>query len=307
MKKLHQKFNTRLGRIIGLVLVVITIILLPHFIAIATGVYGAVIIMSGTMDYASGKLGGIVYSHKGTTMYFKKWRKVSNPRSANQSICRQWQKLLVEAWNNVLNDDGRLSWNNYALITPVMSPKTGKMHTISGQNWFIKANPKTYAMSLVPGALVILVLTPPLPENDADVPILTSITLTATEDYTFPTTPNTWNIKARFFYTGVGEPPNMIGFNMSGPVNPGRSKAPQVYFKTIPTPSSGTPVDVTLQWTTKYGASNNYVGQKIYLTAWFVTESGGPINSPKLQTSCVITVPPPALEEAIVSKKLLKK
>jgi len=312
MYQLRKKFNNRLGFIIGGVLAVVTIVCLGHLLAIATGVYSAVIIMSGTMDYVSGKLGGIVYSHKGTTMYFRKWRKPGNPHSQYQAIARSWSKFVRQGWNNILNDDDRAAWNAYALVTPVASPKTGKTRTVSGQNMYVRLNPIIYAYAIVSqtGDLPVTLAnqSPPLAYLNSSIPILSDIALTASS--VLPVPPET-----EVPYT-IGLTPTInetdsawsgyLCVAISGPVNVGRSKAVQSFIYAKLGATTGTIIILTPEWIAKYVPSQtvNYTGQKIFATAWLVDNSGT-IVSPKITTGAQIingetlTVPAPAVIPAV--------
>ena len=140
MKRLRKKFNTRLGFIIGFVLVVLTALALPYLLA-GVGISLAALFVSTIIDQASGKLGDNVLSRNKAGNYIKKHRKPSNPKSDSQMNIRQWHQYLAKAWSSILSAGDRLAFDNYATAHPVPNKFGTKMER-SGFQAFMRLNSK---------------------------------------------------------------------------------------------------------------------------------------------------------------------
>src|ERR1035441_74767 len=98
MKRLRQKFNTRLGFILGFVLLTLTVLVLPHLLAAAIGVQAAFIFTSALVDQGSGHFGDMVISHNRNGNYIRRYKKPIQPHTADQGFFRGMLRGYAQAW-----------------------------------------------------------------------------------------------------------------------------------------------------------------------------------------------------------------
>lgn len=87
---------------------------------------------------ASGKLGGIVFSHGRGGPYIRNLSIPTNPSSSDQVTVRSIFGNLSTSWST-LTADQRTAWATYAENTPVTG-KFGDPITLTGQQMFLRCN-----------------------------------------------------------------------------------------------------------------------------------------------------------------------
>jgi hypothetical protein len=93
---------------------------------------------SALLTQASGKLGGAVASHNGTTQYFRKLTKPNNPRSSSQLTVRNNFTINSQAWRG-LTDAQRFAWKAASINFPSKN-KLGSTITLHGNNLYQRIN-----------------------------------------------------------------------------------------------------------------------------------------------------------------------
>jgi hypothetical protein len=92
----------------------------------------------GVLAAASGKIGGIVFSHGRGGPYIRNLSMPTNPSSADQVTVRSIFGNLSTTWAT-LDPDQRTSWTTYAENTPVTGT-FGDPVTLTGQQMFVRCN-----------------------------------------------------------------------------------------------------------------------------------------------------------------------
>ena len=100
MKKFRMKINTRLGFILGFVLLTLTVIALPHLLAAAIGLQTALVFTSALVDQGSGHFGDMVLSHNRNGNYIKRYKKPLQPHTAQQGFFRGMLRGYAQAWKS---------------------------------------------------------------------------------------------------------------------------------------------------------------------------------------------------------------
>lgn len=87
----------------------------------------------------SGRLQGIVASHNRGGQYFRGRTIPDTPPTPAQSGIRVLMTNCINRWTNVLTDDQRKAWNEYAVINTEIDG-FGDAVNIGGVGWFVRAN-----------------------------------------------------------------------------------------------------------------------------------------------------------------------
>jgi hypothetical protein len=88
---------------------------------------------------ASGSVGGLTYSHNRGGMYTRGRSIPVNPNSSEQQTVRAVFGSLAQRWTNILTQQQRDGWENYAALTPVTN-RLGDELLLSGQQMYIRCN-----------------------------------------------------------------------------------------------------------------------------------------------------------------------
>lgn len=116
---------------------------------------------------ASGKMNGMVASHNRGGQYFRQLRIPTNPRSSFQQVVRDAVKTITTRYVEVLTDDQRKAWKDYADAVPLIN-RLGDPRAIPGISMYVRSNvPRIQnALPIVDDAPIINDLgtfTPPTP------------------------------------------------------------------------------------------------------------------------------------------------
>ena len=95
--------------------------------------------LSQMVTAASGSIGGITYSHNKGGMYQRARATPTNPGSPFQSQVRQLMADLSNAWNNILSEGQRVTWDVYAFNVPVID-SLGQQIQLTGLNMYVRSN-----------------------------------------------------------------------------------------------------------------------------------------------------------------------
>jgi len=114
---------------------------------------------------ASGKLGGIVFSHNSGGMYTRQFRVPTNPNTAFQQEMRNITSQLQGDFRTVLDQTQRDAWAVFAQNVGWVDT-IGDVIKLSAQNWYIKANSIRLQGSLrqvndAPTVFALASITPP--------------------------------------------------------------------------------------------------------------------------------------------------
>lgn len=264
----------------------VTVVFIGHIVSMAVGLYTAVVYLSATTDLASGKLGGIVFSHNKSGTYFKKYKKPSASKTQMQADVRGYRLMIANAWNNTLNQDQRNAWNEFAKLYTIPNRKTGKDMMISGYNWFHRQNPMILVLC---GTGTLINLTPVIPATDPTAPILISYGIVITEAFTAgPPSSGVWSILLTPIFTGAASAYSLV-IKAGYAQNPGKSKGTTVFLAVNDAPVTATPIDVTIPWNSRYGSGVDLVGQKIFFECYFISKvSGTQVKSPAMWNDGII-------------------
>lgn len=255
MKKLRKKFDTRLGLILGFVLLTLTVLTLPHLLAAAIGVQTALLFTSALVDQGSGKLGDMVLSHNRNGNYIRRYVKPQQPHTGNQTFYRGMVRQYAQAWQGATID--RPAWTAAGALINVIG-KLGKSHTMTGFDLFMKTN--VIAQEVSPASA--LILTPPSPPTLF--PLLSGMTLaTNTGPDLFTIMP----IKIGDYIAGM-----KLQVATCAQRSAGVSSIPKMSLLGNYSPAPTTATDITTDYTAKYGAL--IVGKKIFVQIRLVMPTG---------------------------------
>jgi len=88
----------------------------------------------------AGKVGGLVFSHNGTSSYCRAWAKPRNPRTSYQTWTRSVLSQAPNLWRN-LSSAQRSGWDTYAAAgAQALTDQFGSTYYASGFNWFTRIN-----------------------------------------------------------------------------------------------------------------------------------------------------------------------
>ena len=272
MKKLQKKFNTRLGLILGFVLLTLTVVTLGSVFAVGAGIGTAFLFSSALVDQGSGKFGDMVISHNKSGTYIRKHKRPLQPHTAKQAAIRGGFRNFTQAWRTA--GVMRSLWNEYAALTPVSS-KFGKTVYRTGHQWFIAYNQEAQAAS---GTALVPIASPPGLVPIAW-PIETGLTAVAT------TGPDLITVEMNIIGTfPVG---SMMQISATKLLSPGRSLTGGYRYSVIGYyATSGTPaIDITAAYESKFGPIKD--GYQIFLQAKLISPTTGE-KSPKITTSVIV-------------------
>lgn len=88
---------------------------------------------------ASGKLGGIVFSHNRGGMYTRVLAVPTNPGTPQQEAVRSYMQQLSNAWNTVLTDEEREDWATYGQNVS-WTDRIGETIKLTGNAMYIRSN-----------------------------------------------------------------------------------------------------------------------------------------------------------------------
>lgn len=90
-------------------------------------------------EQRSGSTGGVVYSHNRAGPYIRARSIPVNPNTDRQSTVRGYLTSLANAWYQILDQDQRDEWDQYAANVTVYG-KLGQSFNLTGQQTYIKLN-----------------------------------------------------------------------------------------------------------------------------------------------------------------------
>jgi hypothetical protein len=209
---------------------------------------------SALITEASGKLGGAVASHNGTTQYFRKLTKPNNPRTSSQLTVRNNFTTNSQAWRG-LTDAQRAAWRSASINFPSKN-KLGSTISLHGNNLFQRINNNLLNIA------ASTITTPPLPTA---VTALTSITVAA-------------SATASTMTMAFAPTPVPAGYAMviqaAAPQSAGRSNVNSKFRNIIIVAAAATtPENIYTAYTTKFGAIA--VGERIFVRAKLVNIATG--------------------------------
>ena len=88
---------------------------------------------------ASGRLGGMVFSHNRGGQYIRNGTIPITPPTGPQSAQRARMTSLVNAWSFTLTDEQRIGWNDYASRNPVTNG-FGDAVNVGGLGMYVRTN-----------------------------------------------------------------------------------------------------------------------------------------------------------------------
>jgi hypothetical protein len=261
MQKLTKKFNTRLGSILGFVLLVVTIVTLPHLLfAVASGIGTAFMFASGIVSQGGGRLGDVVVSHNRYGQYIKLYKKPRQPHTAHQAYFRGAFRNFATLWKS--DTINRTSFN-LAAANHIVETKLGVKHTMTGFTLFQKMNQiAALANGGWGGSTITLITT--YPSTSTLFPINTGLTVATT---TGPDTVTVQPIVIGTYPTGM-----MIEIWASKQVSKGVSKAPALKLVGVYDPTTTPAINITSDYEAKFGALVD--GLKIYFAGRLVMPTG---------------------------------
>lgn len=88
---------------------------------------------------ASGRLGGVIFSHNAGGQYIRAGTIPTNPNTPFQQVVRTAVSSLTSSWRSILAAAQRAAWDLYASNVPVTN-RIGKQVNISGLAMFVRSN-----------------------------------------------------------------------------------------------------------------------------------------------------------------------
>lgn len=115
---------------------------------------------------ASGRLGGIVFSHNRGGPYIRAGAIPTNPSTTQQQVVRSAMAGLTSRWQDTLTQGQRDGWDNYALNVPIPNAQ-GDPINVGGLGMYARSNVSRIQAGLVrrdfaPATLNLGSFTPPL-------------------------------------------------------------------------------------------------------------------------------------------------
>jgi hypothetical protein len=272
MKKLKEKFNSRLGMVVGLIMLVVTIVTLSSVFAVAAGIGTAFLFSSALVDQGSGKFGDMVISHNKAGTYIRKHKRPLQPHTAKQAALRGAFRNFTQAWRS--NTIVRLQWNEMAALTPVSS-KFGKTVYRTGHQWFVAINQEAQAAK---GSLLTPLTTPP-GLTPTIFPIETELQVVAE---TGPSAVTIELIKIGAYVTG-----EKLQIAATGYLSPGRTQTGGYKYKVIGyyDPTATPAIDITADYEAVFGPLR--LGYQIFFQAKQIMPTTGE-KSPKISASTIV-------------------
>jgi len=121
-------------------------------------------VISGLVSAGSGSYGRCTWSRNRMGPYVRERAVPVNPNTVFQQAIRSYLANLAVLWNNTLTIAQKTGWESFALQVPV-TDALGNAITLTGLNWYIKANAarlnagKT-RVDAAPSVLTLALLTP---------------------------------------------------------------------------------------------------------------------------------------------------
>lgn len=164
----------------------------------------ALIKFGGGVVGMAGKIAGTVFARNRYGQYARGWAKPVNPQSDRQTAARGRIGMLGAAWGEVLTDEQRAGWNQYA-GNVTMKNRLGESMNLTGFNQFCRTNGALLAAGLdrIDGAPAINSLA----EQDPDI-VATITAATKTLSLAFDETADWVDENGGHMLVHVGRPVN---------------------------------------------------------------------------------------------------